>query len=372
MTWSDLSTEDYNLHPGLKKHIRGIKIGLALIAAAILFAVAAVLYFLYLYNSGDKLAWVPALVTIPMVLPLGFLYYYLSHTYVPKVLRVSQVVRYVTPMTLTAKSLAFADFSGTYVELRRPEAGETGPPLGIAAVNAGKGKVLPPKAAPVSVYFEKGSADRYLVIEHGKNIFWGHMTTAESRERGLKQFRKLTIGLVAMFMVLIAGLIVTQLIKLRETRRTLALSESSENWPRTPGVITSSRLVEARIPRGKGTVPGFRAAIEYTYAVDGREFQGRLIHLWYRPTREKQASAKLIEAFPDGSQVQVAFNPDDPGLAVLETGHLEEGRRELRKNTTAAVGITAASLLCLIIIGGLLIYTGRRGAKALRQYSDLA
>jgi hypothetical protein len=92
------------------------------------------------------------------------------------------------------------------------------------------------------------------------------------------------------------------------------LSLKSRGWPVTSGVITESyRRTETKNyqKRTRG------AEIRYRYTVDGQTYKGDVIS--YGDMFFASDTARL-QRYPQGAQVEVHYDPQDPTLAVLEAG----------------------------------------------------
>jgi hypothetical protein len=89
-------------------------------------------------------------------------------------------------------------------------------------------------------------------------------------------------------------------------------------WPTTPGVVTSSHLVETRGRNPKTHVEVL--ALEYRFDVDGRPFEGSrwCFGVGAGPSARQNARAAALR-YPAGAPVEVRFNPADPSDCTLET-----------------------------------------------------
>jgi len=93
------------------------------------------------------------------------------------------------------------------------------------------------------------------------------------------------------------------------------------SWPKCQGTIERGNVVPtgARIDRGHGSFSVFVASISYRYAVAGRSYRGRLIsYKGYIPNEARVE--KIVARYPHDAQVEVAYDPSDPQVAVLEPG----------------------------------------------------
>jgi hypothetical protein len=99
------------------------------------------------------------------------------------------------------------------------------------------------------------------------------------------------------------GLIVGSVASARKAKKSL-------QWPSVPGTVLSSRLV----PDTSGDIASFTPVVTYSYVVNGQALQCDRVH--YGSTTSK----KVLTKYPQGSTVQVFFDPGAPTTAVLEQG----------------------------------------------------
>ena len=92
------------------------------------------------------------------------------------------------------------------------------------------------------------------------------------------------------------------------------LSLRSRSWPAASGVITEShwgtRTKGARKQRSG-------AEIRYRYTVEGKTYTGDVIsygNMFFA------SDAGRLQRYPQGARVDVHYDPQDPGMAVLEAG----------------------------------------------------
>ena len=91
-------------------------------------------------------------------------------------------------------------------------------------------------------------------------------------------------------------------------------------WPTAPGKIETAKVVTTTW-RWKGIntgSPRWLATVEYSYAVDGKEYRGDKITL-DRPTEYSEAgdAGRALKNLRPGTQVLVYYQPSDPSTAVL-------------------------------------------------------
>ena len=88
----------------------------------------------------------------------------------------------------------------------------------------------------------------------------------------------------------------------------------SKSWPTVTGRVLTS---EVSVRLGKG--PRNLANVSYTYEVDGTRYESSRIRFGQGRTRFRSQAEELVGRYPAGSDVDVHYNPADPGVAVLDT-----------------------------------------------------
>jgi hypothetical protein len=89
-------------------------------------------------------------------------------------------------------------------------------------------------------------------------------------------------------------------------------SRRSRTWPACQGTVSSARLVHS------GTRAGWKPKIKYSYQVNGVEYTGEKVTFDYLDSYLRKEAQAVIEKYPEHSTVQVLYNPQQPGEAVLE------------------------------------------------------
>jgi hypothetical protein len=89
-------------------------------------------------------------------------------------------------------------------------------------------------------------------------------------------------------------------------------ADASKKWPRASGTITASAVIKS--PEHKRR---YRAALEYSYRVGGKQYQSTRVFWGGNEGREKHM-ASVIETYPAGGKVRVFYDPRDPAEAVLD------------------------------------------------------
>ena len=110
-----------------------------------------------------------------------------------------------------------------------------------------------------------------------------------------RQFVPVVIGVI----VLVFGVIVRQ------------HAMRSRLWPVAPGVVTESSLYGGRKGNSK------KARIFYRYAVNGQTYRGDVVSFG-RLFLDDQS--EWVARYPQSAMVDVHYDPQDPGVSVLEPG----------------------------------------------------
>jgi len=95
-------------------------------------------------------------------------------------------------------------------------------------------------------------------------------------------------------------------------------SSKSKRWPATAGVILKSEVKETRW----GDVVEFSTDIEYAYTVGEKHYLASRI-TWAPENLsdiKKEEAEKKVADYPAGETVNVLYDPNDPAIAVLDSG----------------------------------------------------
>lgn len=96
---------------------------------------------------------------------------------------------------------------------------------------------------------------------------------------------------------------------------------SSRNWLTTEGQITDSGIEAQQSMDDEGnTRTTYGVSLAYTYNVSGQELQGNRRSFSNVRTNSRRRAEQILARYPQGGTVTVYHHPDDPALAVLETG----------------------------------------------------
>ncbi len=128
-----------------------------------------------------------------------------------------------------------------------------------------------------------------------------------------------------------------------DIKRNEAMALLSQRWHTTPGRVQSSEVVD-RHARYFGL---FRLAVSYTYDVAGRRYQGDTVAFAPKFWNDGDVVRTLAQKYRVGSTAEVHYDPDKPGLAVLETSDLFAAQRASTMWGLLIVPFMAPALLLL-------------------------
>jgi len=103
--------------------------------------------------------------------------------------------------------------------------------------------------------------------------------------------------------------------------RSIVNGLNSRNWLTAQGEITDSGIEVHQSMDDEGDMrTTYGASIQYSYNVSGQEIQGTRRSFSEVRTNSKRRAEQILARYPQGGSVTVFHHPDDPSLAVLETG----------------------------------------------------
>lgn len=145
-------------------------------------------------------------------------------------------------------------------------------------------------------------------------------------------------------------------------------ASASKSWPSVDGVIVSSEVqsdwsspTPGTPQHRSGTQRMYRAAVRYAYRVDGVDYEGARVEPGEYSSSSAKRAYRIAGTYRKGQTVQVFYDPDDPGRAVLVPG----------KTTWFSKGaVCAGSGFVLIgLLVGLLIRANNRQRAAMSAES---
>jgi hypothetical protein len=322
--------------------------------------VAAVTFAVLTTDEPTTLIFALPVVVVPFVITLWWLNRFINHNQLPQLQRASDMMRAVQPRPVRIRSGGYGDLSGISVEIRAADADEESTPWAVATVRASNRTFLRKKSVPARLYYRQEGDPSFLVLETDKMVLWGHLSNPARRATSWRRFGWLFGGFLAL--VLIGVVVVAMLYaqQMRMVNQDIELAQTTLSWPRADGVVTASAVRSVRIHQGKGTVPGFKNEIRYQYFVNGQTFNGRVIHLGYRPTRDRAEAEALAAKYPEGAAVRPAYDPHLPRRSVLEPGHMDDLAEQVREMKTSLMTLFAVIAAALIAVTILFLYISRQ------------
>jgi hypothetical protein len=96
-------------------------------------------------------------------------------------------------------------------------------------------------------------------------------------------------------------------------------AQTAKTWPTTPGVILSSGLNEQSNYDSEDHTSHttYEPYVLYRFTLMGQEYQGNHLAIG-NASYDYRTASKKIAPYPQGTNVTVHYNPEDPSEAVLE------------------------------------------------------
>lgn len=130
------------------------------------------------------------------------------------------------------------------------------------------------------------------------------------------------------------------LLSVRRARRAAA-------WPSAPATLMEAQAVP--LPGRGGS--GWGIGVRYTYAVDGRWYEGRRLAFGYVPGSERASAHAIVQQLAEARALRVRFDPAKPSRSTLSSGVPQSTWFVL------AMGVTA-SWFFAVLIGAMLVQDG--------------
>lgn len=127
-------------------------------------------------------------------------------------------------------------------------------------------------------------------------------------------------------------------------------SKASETWPVVWGTIVTSEVSDYD---SDGTTM-YEARVVYEYTVNDSKIMSDKVSFGEVNTSNYRPAREIVDRYPEGQQVKVYYNPENPDKAVLEPG--------VKSGVWLPLGIGGAFTLVGLGMGmafGLAILTGR-------------
>ena len=132
------------------------------------------------------------------------------------------------------------------------------------------------------------------------------------------------------------------------SRKTRAQAEASQNWPVAAGSVVRSEIGESTSTDSDGDEStSYHPVVEYTYQVAGQSFNGKRITFGpVTGSSNPRKAQEVLSRYPSGGAVQVYYNPQKPGEAVLE-------KRASGTNVMLILGIVFLAITACLGLPGL-------------------
>jgi len=126
-------------------------------------------------------------------------------------------------------------------------------------------------------------------------------------------------------------------------------AKASQTWPSVKGRIVSTNIRLEEIGDEDTSRMEYIPEVHFEYEVDEMTFKGKRFSFGSEPSfGSAEKARKFLQPYPDGQEVDLFYNPEDPGEAVLSQGMRKMG-------ASLIVGILLVvlmiCLLCPISIG---------------------
>ena len=93
--------------------------------------------------------------------------------------------------------------------------------------------------------------------------------------------------------------------------------QNTLQWPTVRGKVYASRVVE-ELSRDGDNDTMYRPEVRYEYIVDGKEFAAKRLGLEEKSASWRSYADGVVARFPIGREVEIFYNPENPGDALLE------------------------------------------------------
>ncbi len=334
------------LHPSLQKLAAAHRRRLRLLGLLFFMGMAGVLVFMMTFALTNRdmvnllIFAVAGLVMLPSMALVGGLLWHLERRQARRLSAASQILRESAPTSARLVSTGLASRIGTLVavhpETPRAKPPSVGPVFALLDP-AQRWDRAPRHELTVQLYCSRLEPNHELVaLQDNGGALLGKLVALESYRRQMGWMTAAALGLIVLGTVVLAVLAVGDYREYQRLDQARQAAVVSENWPRTAGTVRDGSVVTLRIPRGKTSVTGYRARVEFEYVVAGTAYRGDRLSFCQPPSLERQAAEARLARYPAGAPVEVGYDPADPARAVLESGRvgecetlLETARRDL-------------------------------------------
>ncbi len=319
-------------HPSLQKLAAANRRRLRLLGLLFFMVMAAILVFMMTVALTHRdmvnllIFAVAGLVMLPTMALAGGLLWYLERWQTRRLSTADRVLRESAPMSARLAPTGLANRVGTLVAVQ-PETRAKPPsiePVFAVLDPARRWNRSPRPELMVQLYCAKLEPGQELVaLRDNGDALLGKLVALDSYRRQTTWMTAAALGLIVLGMVVLAVLAAGDYREYQGHDQAQRFAVASENWPRTTGTVRDASVITLRIPRGKTSVTGYRARIEFEYVVAGTDYRGDHLSFCQPPSLEKQAVEARLTQYPTGTRVEVRYDPTDPTRSVLEPGRAE-------------------------------------------------
>ena len=142
------------------------------------------------------------------------------------------------------------------------------------------------------------------------------------------------------------------------------LWDESLKWPTIAGTITTSRVAEFHL---YDSATEYSADVTYEYSVDGQQYVSDNFDFGASGSTTNRSQAQdIVDRYPSGMAVNVHYDPDNTGSAVLIPGCT--GCRRSPFILLELIGLVLGTLCLLVYIKDW--WSGRKRKKELKPFLD--
>lgn len=319
-------------HPSLQKLAAANRRRLRLLGLLFFMVMAGVLVFMMTVALTHRdmvnllIFAVAGLVMLPTMALAGGLLWYLERWQTRRLSAADRVLRESAPMSARLAPTGLANRVGTLMAVQ-PEIRARSPsiePVFAVLDLAQRWDRAPRPELTVQLYCAKLEPGQELVaLRDNGDALLGKLVALDSYRRQTTWMTAAALGLIVLGMVVLAVLATGDYREYQGHNQARRFAVASENWSPTTGTVRDASVVTPRIPRGKTSVAGYRARIEFEYVVAGTAYRGDRLSFCQPPSLEKQVVEARLTQYPTGARVEVRYDPADPSRGVLEPGRAE-------------------------------------------------
>ncbi|MDG4554234.1 MAG: DUF3592 domain-containing protein [Candidatus Competibacter sp.] len=321
------------LHPGLQKLAAAHRRRLRLLGLLFFMGMAGALIFMMTIALSDRdmvnlLIFAAAgLVMLPSMALAGGLLWHLERRQTRRLNAANQILRENAPTSVRLAPTGLASRLGTLVAVQpethaKPSSAEPVFALLDPAYRWGR---APRRDLAVQLYCSKLEPNHELVaLRDNGGALLGKLVALESYRRQTLWMTAVALSLIALGMAVLAVLAMGHHQEGQRLEQAQQAAAASESWPHARGTVLDASVVTLRIPRGKTSVTGYRARVEFEYSVAGSAHRGDLLSFCQPSSLERSVAEARLARYPGGAPVEVRYDPANPGRGVLEPGHAGE------------------------------------------------